>query len=347
MRRIFLTVAAAGMLAPIGLAAPALAEQPIDAKAEVQRLIDRPINAALLYHRLWTIHDSGISMFRDAVSAEALDFDNPEWVPDDMLAELLEDLQPYIRGLMVAAAEPDADWGIEYREGVEALLPHLRSLRDAARVLRADARRLIEAGEHEAAADRVIAIYRMSTQSRNDGLMISAMVNTAIGAMASMETRLLVVGYDLDPDASRSILRAIDAMPSEDRYGVEYAVAIEPPFFADWIRRTFTDERPGEKLVGAMMIEDGIEAEPVRAMTRAELFRELELYEQFGRDVVRVWNDQEVFVKLGELTRGLRDGEYGHIARLMAPSFTNVRQQAERAERDLQRARAALMQEDD
>ncbi len=346
-------LAALAPLAVLTLAAlgpfcqPAAASPVLDAKAEVQRLIDRPINAALLYHRLWTLHDSRIALFNEATAEGGLDFENPEWVPDEALSEVLEDMQTFIKGLMAAAAEPEADWGIEHRDGVEAMLPHLRMLRDSARLLRADARRLAAAGEHESAADRVTAIYRMSTQSRRDGLLICALVNASIASMASMEARMLVAVYELGPDARAKLLRAMDALPHEDPYGIEYAVVIEPQIFVEWMRRSFTDERPGEKLIEAMMIEDNARAEQLRAMFGTDLARELELYEQVGRDVVRIWNDPEVLVKLGELSRDLQAGKYGQIARLMAPAFTHIRQQSERADRDLQRARAALLREDD
>lgn len=350
MRRSFAHMAPLALIAVCTIAAhqhPAAASPVPDAKAEVQRLIDRPINAALLYHRLWTLHDSRIAMFEQATAEEELDFENPEWAPDEGLSKVLEHLQPFVRDVLAAAAQPDADWGIEYSKGIEAMLPHLGQLRRVERILRADARRLAAAGEDEAAADRIVALHRLSTQSRRDGILISAMVNNSIGGRASMDTRILAVYYEVNNDARRKLLAAINALPHEDRYGIEYAVAIEPPFFAEWIRSAFTDERPGEKLIEAMMIEDETDAERIRSMTRADLARELELYERFGRDVVRVWNDPEVFVKLGELSRDLQAGKYGHIAKLMAPAFTNVRQQAERAERDLQRARAALLQEDD
>ncbi|MCC5786308.1 MAG: hypothetical protein JJU33_06375 [Phycisphaerales bacterium] len=346
MRRLFAPLALTA-LCTIATHQHTAAATPVpDATAEGQRLIDRPINAALIYHRLWTLHDSRIVLFNEATAEGGLDFENPEWVPDVAISEVLEDMQPLIRGLLVAAAETEADWGIEHRDGIEVMMPQLRRLRDSARLLRADARRLAAAGEHEAAADRVIAMYRMATQSRRDGLLICALVNAGIASMASMEARMLVVVYELGPDARAKLLRAIDALPHKDPYGIEYAVAIEPHIFVEWMRRTFTEERPGEKLIETLEIEGEARAEPLRAMTRADLARELEMYEQVGRDVVRAWNDPEVLVKLGELSRDLQAGEYGSIAKLMAPALTRVRQQSERAERDLQRARAALLQED-
>lgn len=339
---VLIAVAALGPLCQTAAASPVP-----DAKAEVQRLIDRPINAALLYHRLWTLHDSRIAMFEQATAEEELDFDDPEWAPDEGLSEVLEHLQPFVRDVLVAAAQPEADWGIEYAKGVEAMLPHLGQLRRVERILRADARRLVAAGEDEAAADRIVALHRMSTQSRRDAILISAVVNNSMGMRASMDTRILAVFYEINDDARRTLLRAIDALPAEDRHGIEYAIAIEPPFFAAWIRRTFTEDRPGERLIEVMMVEDEAKAADVRAMTRADLTRELERFERFGDRIVSVWNDPEVFVRLSELERSLEAGEYGYIAPLMAPAFTRVRQQAERADRDLQRARAALLREDD
>ncbi|MCC5786307.1 MAG: hypothetical protein JJU33_06370 [Phycisphaerales bacterium] len=350
MRRSFAHMAPLALTALCTIAVhqhPAAATPVPDAKAEAQRLTDRPINAALLYHRLWTLHDSRIALFNEATAREELDFENPEWVPDEALSEILKNLQPYIRDLLVVAEQPEADWGIEYSKGVEALLPHLGQLRRVELALRADARRLAAAGEDEAAADRIVALHRLSTQSRRNGILISALVNNSMGMRASMDTRILAVVYEIGPDARAKLLRAIDALPHEDRHGIEYAVAIEPPFFADYIRRTFNEERPGERIIESLMIEDESDIAWVRALTRSSLERELELYEQFGREAVKAWNDPEVLVRLGELSRKLESGEYGRVAKHLAPEFARVRQQAERAERDLQRARAALLQEDD
>ncbi len=343
MRSVLCTLAAAGAL---GSAAVGAASPVPDARAEAQRLIDRPINAALLYQRLWRVHDSRIEAFNEATPQGELDFENPQWVPDASLSEVLQDLQPLIKGLMAAAEEPEADWGIEHRAGVEATVPHLGALRESVRLLRADARRLAAEGAHEAAADRIIALYRMSTQSRRDGLLICAVVNMAIGSTASSETRVLVDVYEIDPDIKARIVRAIDTLPDEDPYGIEYAIIMEPHHYAEWIRHTFTEERPGERLVEAMMIGNQTMADRLRAMTRDDLAQELERYEQFGRDAIRAWNDPEALAKVTELDYGILPGKYGHIA-AMSPSIRYLRQQFEQADRDLRRTRAALLRAED
>ncbi len=81
-----------------------------------------PTNAALVYSRAW-------QLLPDDLAKREINLDDPTWVPNTELAQLLVARQSFIQCTLRAAAIENADWGIEYSQGLNALLPHLGKLR--------------------------------------------------------------------------------------------------------------------------------------------------------------------------------------------------------------------------
>ncbi|MBK7404330.1 MAG: hypothetical protein IPJ41_06755 [Phycisphaerales bacterium] len=71
--------------------------------------------------------------------------------------------------LVEATRSPACDFGIDTSAGLGTELPHLPMLRGLARALKADASRLLAAGDADGAARRVAALLRMAAQTSRQG----------------------------------------------------------------------------------------------------------------------------------------------------------------------------------
>lgn len=86
--------------------------------------------------------------------------------------------------LVEATRSEECDFGVDYSAGLETMLPHLGHMRGLARVLEADAARLLAKGDSDEAAKRVAAIMRLSTHVAAKGQTIMELLTSV--AIAQM-----------------------------------------------------------------------------------------------------------------------------------------------------------------
>lgn len=91
-----------------------------------------------------------------------------------------------IEALVDATKLERCDFGTDWSQGLNAMMPHLGKVRGLARVLRADTSRLLAAGDADGAAKRIAAMLRMANQvGRGGRTTIELLVAAAVGAMAA------------------------------------------------------------------------------------------------------------------------------------------------------------------
>jgi hypothetical protein len=76
------------------------------------------------------------------------------------------------------------DWGLNYRDGISMLLPHVAKSRTLARLAALDARRAFEAGQSERARDDAYGMFALARQVGGDHTLVSMLVCYSIEEMA-------------------------------------------------------------------------------------------------------------------------------------------------------------------
>jgi hypothetical protein len=76
------------------------------------------------------------------------------------------------------------DWGLDYRDGIDMLLPHVAKARTLARLAALDARRAFEAGQSERARDDAYGMFALARQVGGDHTLVSMLVCYSIEEMA-------------------------------------------------------------------------------------------------------------------------------------------------------------------
>lgn len=103
-------------------------------------------------------------------------------VSDDLLTQHAAQIDRIIE----ASRAETCDFHIDWSQGLNTLLPHLADLRAIARVIKADARRALAAGDLDAAAKRVAAIFRLSSHIVQNGRsVIELLVADAIAELGA------------------------------------------------------------------------------------------------------------------------------------------------------------------
>src|SRR5262245_60352256 len=211
--------------APFALAQPADAGKPAQPKtAAPSDALSQPAgprppdlkgkqNAALVYYRSWDSIDRAV--FADVNENYK---NEPGAKLSDRHLSALKSNQRFVESIMHAASLDECDWGVNFEEGPNALLPHLALLRGSCRFLGADVRRCLQENDINAATKRIVAVVQMSTQERSDRCLISSLVAVAINGYAISLTRNTMAEKSLTPQAAHVVLAAFKAMP-EDPFG--------------------------------------------------------------------------------------------------------------------------------
>jgi hypothetical protein len=316
--------------AAIGLGSPTAEGRQQAASLQAPGTIEfkDPSNAALLYYKAWL--DPVFGEVKGPC-AEQLQGSDPTWKPDATLTKLLDDHQGWMRMVLRATAAPEADFGVEFSEGINALLPHLGYMRATARVMACDARRCMAAGDMDGACERVAAMYRMARHCTQDHTLISALVSIAITSLADSQTQIIIDTNRLTADGKRMLLPEAQKLAEPDAWAVKRGIEGERFWTTGWLRSIATGPDAGKKLVDQLtpMMNapaNGDVYKQIAKMDEDEVAKLLDDANKFYDDVLKVWDDQDAVQKLHDLEEAMGKGTYGIIAQCVVPALTKSRQ---------------------
>jgi len=286
-----------------------------------------PTNAALVYWRSWeTVQSDAMEKVRDAYAAEK------DWKPDAGVRAALDETSGLVAKAMKASAMPECDWGIEYSDGVWALLPHLGKLRGTARLVLADARRQMVDGRPDASAERVAAVVRMGRQTRKDGTLISCLVGHAIVNSAASELDVLAQG-GLTPEGKRTIRGALADFDRHDPFRIIPTLDNERRMFMESIVAGLADPAKRQEMLAMLVSDDGAESKAsgvmIAEMTPEQLREDAELARAGYADMLAALSGQEPSARIGGVSAAAKSGKYGHIGRVVLPALDKMAERLE------------------
>lgn len=284
-----------------------------------------PTNAALLYYRafMFIIPDKMPTI----VNAVASDEEN--WRPNADTIKVLQDsdnaISTFIRGSKIESA----DFGIEYSQGIGALLPHLGKMREGARLLAADAHRAVAEGKPDEAAERVAAMLGLSRHCIQDRLLISSLVSIAIHSLACRQVEYLINTGQMTAAGKKQITAAMDRFNVTDPWGVKGAIRGERHWVVVWVRgqlaqpdglKTFTeqilpllDDKPGSEDVKA-----------IQAMDATAVNAELDKADAYYTAAIATFDQPDGEKQLAALGERVSTGDFGIIGKHTLPAMSKV-----------------------
>ncbi len=133
-----------------------------------------PDNAAVLYYRAFTLYEkeNGIDLW---------DYWKGNIELNEKIEEHLTKNRRVINIVLDAAGVEHCDWGLDYSQGVEVLLPPHHKAREIFALLAAEAKMQADRGNYKKALGRCMSIYRMA-RHLNERPIICYLVAAAINA---------------------------------------------------------------------------------------------------------------------------------------------------------------------
>lgn len=299
-------------------------------------------NAALEY---LTLRDSFDPAFLKLVGEE---FNSGEvgWAPSERLTILLEDNQPLIKRLIAASRMPFCDWGIRYEDGFGALLPHLGHMRNYARVLAADARRLALIGRTDDAALRLVTCIRMSAQLTLDRVLISSLVSMAMNALAMNQAEIIARDYGMSDAWRKQIIAAARGMLTDDPFGTRACIQMEKTLAVNSITPFYKGkgEDAGRELAKQLKLwqlgSEGLKE--LEVLNEQQLDEQIDLMNRYYAALTSLWTAKDAQERLAELEERLTRGDFGLLVRQFAPALTKCRASTDKAVKGIKDVTAML-----
>jgi len=284
-------------------------------------------NAALEYYRAWSM----LGDSRDQV----IDTGGDKIVLSDGAEDTLNKVEDAISMLVHASSMHDADWGVDFEDGPNTLIPHLGSMRHSARLMAAAALMHAEEGELDRAAACVAALHRIGVHSASGDTLIGSLVGIAIGNLGAELTDQMIDDGMISRDGARVILDAIQTDGTSDRYRMRDAILGEWRMIAEFLLSKAPERDAGKWLLETMQMDvDDDVTRAIAGMEKSAMMREMGGWSAYYSDMLGAWDAGDRSRMNGVVER-LKDGEYGKLTFVMAASLTRAFESTRQSEAGL------------
>ncbi len=300
-------------------------------------------NAAVWYLRaiqmLNTIEPTRRQQFRTVVA-------DPGQPIGEERAETLSQAEAIVETLRAGSQKSRCDFSIARRRGPSAIPSYLPGIREAVRLLLADAVRLLQQRETAAAADRLVIGYRMSAHLAGDKVITASLVShvmfTALDALAGW-----ALAQDAFSDTQRSaLLGAVETMSRKDPFGYIAGITSAREQVHKWIVSS-APRIPGEDTPRARELVRGLDGDQLLYMliVRASPADGGKPAQSNSRDSLRGLDDvislenlTLALTQAQDLRRAIESGAFDGLSDRAVPEIANVRQRLASARADLRRS---------
>jgi hypothetical protein len=272
---------------------------------------------------------------------------DPHAAPSATVRAVLARAEPALSAARRGAQQGRNDFGLDYSQGYELLLPHLSQLRNVGRLMAADAKLRLHEGGASAAADQIAAMYRMSDHLGTDATIISSLVGQVIFEAAD---QVAVAGIDrgeFGPAESAAMREGLKQLGPDDPFSMIGAIETEQLIMVDWLRDRYAEGEDRVSIFEDLGMDAGAAEElaGLALMDQAQFEGALdEADETLGRviEAFKMDDPEEARFMLEQISAECQNGEHGPLA-LMMPSYSKLYEKmlearAQVAERDAQLA---------
>lgn len=243
-----------------------------------------------------------------------------------------------------------ADYGLDYSQGFELLLPHLGSMRAATRLVRAEAMMHLNDGNMAAAAASLGDVYRSSNHLGDDGIIISSLVGAAVFKHADEGVQIGIDRAAFGSEESLALYQSINSLPQTDPFRMVDAIAGEQQIAVSWMEQTWgnAEDRQGldDYLKNVALGPDSPEF-GFASMTDEEFAGEISQYDQLMDSIVTAFADPDRDAAKAELDRieaEIEAGVHGALASVITPAPSTLLDRIIQTEEMVNQRRAMLKQ---
>jgi hypothetical protein len=254
---------------------------------------------------------------------------DPAAPPTPQVREILAKITPALDLARRGSLQGHADYGLDWSQGLNLVLPHLGNGRALSTLMKLDAITRLHDGDAAGASERIATMYRMARHPGNDGVLVSALVGQAVFRQADGAARF---GFDraaFGAVEATAMLRGLDTLSGPDPFGAVEGVVGEQALTVDWFAERFGDADARAGMMDALLWGDtGDPNVAAMAEMSDEAFAaELAAYDQLMDRAIAAFTDPDREAgraELAQLDAELAAGEHGPLAGLMMPKVSVI-----------------------
>lgn len=292
------------------------------AKAQVPAL-KMPDNAAVVYHRYW-------SLLSKEQSQKIRELGGELTVPDaagrEALTSLFAEIGTSADGLARATEIKDADWNFEFDLGLGALIPEMGLLRNTARLFVARARLALAEGRADDAAREVARIFPLARHAAGTPILISSLVSAAINALGCTSVEVLVADGRMTDKGRAVLLEAIQThMGGADPFRMKPAIEAERWLMIRWAEKDFATRNKAERMKMLSELGSGGTA-AAQGLAEANMEEAVKKAEEYYAAVAAAWDGPDAPAELAKLEEKVKSGGFGLLAQVMGAAFVKAKE---------------------
>ena len=321
-------------------------------KAALALLITRKVepkqgaNAVVWYFRAITLLKEIEQEKRDQWEILAIDADKPI---DEEMEKTFVEAESLISIVREASQMTRCDFAAAIRNEIVTLPAYLPGFRELGNLLIADANRLFELGEADAAFDRLSICLRMSAHLAKDKTIASALVSHKIFTLASAILQKPLTKAFLDDVHRVLIEEALDMMGRKDPFGYIAAIIVSRKDVENWFWAkslgASAEDKTLLKCISNCQIDRLFTLTVMKWRGPERTFEwPVAAIDTLGpiSDVINLDAIAEAILQTPQLNEAAREKQYASIFEKDRPVISPVRQQLARARGDFRKAVLAL-----
>jgi hypothetical protein len=157
-------------------------------------------NAALLYYQAFLLYEKP----DETMSKMLSDFRNGKIKANEVIEQHIEKNKKVVDFIVKAANIPNCDWGYDYSQGFELVMPNLAHLRRITYLIQAEAKLLAEKGDYQTALERCLSMHKMALHAA-DRTIIGYLVAIAISGRANSAIQNILKDTPDNPELLNSL----------------------------------------------------------------------------------------------------------------------------------------------
>lgn len=216
-----------------------------------------------------------------------------------------------------AARVKRCDWELDKSKGFELLLPHLGQVRDAARLLRAQAMVEMEDGNSADAIATILLLGNAGVQAGQDSILISSLVGNAVGAMQMTELAQSAIDWGaIDEKSAQGMLDAMGPLKGDDPFRFADAIQGEGKMLISSINGCKSDAELQRLISTAGESAGNLTLE----QAKADLGGMRQIYDRAARAFANP-DPNAAIAELQRLEQQAGSGRTGALAKIFMPSL--------------------------
>jgi len=247
--------------------------------------------------------------------------------PTPEVRALLRSVEPTLSLLRRGASQQYSDYGLDYSQGFDLRLPHLRDMRTAAKLMNAQVKLKMHDGDVNGAARDLASMYRMGGHMGDDRTIISGLVGHAIFAYGDETVQDAIDRGAIDSEAAAELVKGVQFLDENDPFGYVESIFTEQQLMTSTLRETLQSEGGADELAEMLMVPVDAGGDVSEQLRSIDLDQEMAKLDSAMNEVAEVFmltDEDEARRRMDELDAAIENGEYGMFVSLVMPAYDKV-----------------------